>query len=48
MFETFAMTIQEENKRTGCRTRKKTIVFDMDQFSMKQLTSKPGLGKKIK
>ena len=47
MFETFAMTIQEENKRTGCQTRKQTLVFDMDQFSMKLLTSKPGLGKKL-
>ena len=42
MFETFSKTIQEVNKQTRYRTTKQTLVFDLDQFSMRQLTIKPG------
>jgi hypothetical protein len=43
MFETFSKTIQEvNNKRTGYRTTRQTLVFDLDQFSMMNLTTKPG------
>lgn len=43
MFETFSKTIQEvNNKRTGYHTTRQTLVFDLDQFSMMNLTTKPG------
>ncbi|XP_046633787.1 SEC14-like protein 2 [Daphnia pulicaria] len=42
MFETFSKTIQEvNNKRTGYHTTRQTLVFDLDQFSMMNLTTKP-------
>lgn len=42
MFELFVVSITQENNRTGYRTRKQTFIIDLDQFSMWQLTSKPG------
>jgi hypothetical protein len=47
MFETIAMKIEEKNKRTELRTNKLTLVFDLDQFSMRQLTIKLGNNVKI-
>ncbi|XP_057372734.1 SEC14-like protein 2 isoform X2 [Daphnia carinata] len=41
MLETFVVVIAQENNRTGCRTRKQTFIIDLDQFSMRHLTSKP-------